>query len=564
VSLSVAPGECFGLAGPNGAGKTTLIKLLLGLAQPDEGEVRIFGQRPDDPLVRQRIGFVPESAELPPTASPRALVRRLARLRGLSLHTAVPRGLQQLERMGLSGLLDRAAGKLSKGEKQRTLLALALLPDPELLILDEPTDGLDPLGRTLVRRVLQEEVARGRTVFLNSHLLSETERICTRVAILHQGRVVRDELVQMGRPAGQSLVTLAEPLAVEVPGARRLQGNALLIAHDDLPGLNRVLDQLRAAGALLDEVHRERQDLEATFEAAVAGAAGAPAVKGVPPPEPSSASGSLWRVPRAVWRVNSEIVADLLARKIGWVALGAALLCIGLFLWGLHDQVVGGAAVAAHRWVGQGPIADEADLGRKVGGYTGSILYWALVPGSLAFAALFAPPLLDPRRSILILSQPVSRGDLAAGIFTAVCSFVLAEYVFLITLLFGGLRFLAIQANPRFLLVPIPALFAFASIYIIQLGFTYLLRSGPAAAAIGIGMLSASGLIGLADAARPGARFGPVSLAAALLPRIRPLSAQAMRLGSGETPHAAPFALTALFIVALGLVTLHAAQRSER
>src|SRR5437868_1931102 len=87
VSLSVAPGECFGLAGPNGAGKTTLIKLLLGLAQPDEGEVRLFGQRPDDPEVRRRVGFVPESVELPPAASPRALVKRIARLRGLDLTT---------------------------------------------------------------------------------------------------------------------------------------------------------------------------------------------------------------------------------------------------------------------------------------------------------------------------------------------------------------------------------------------------------------------------------------------------------------------------------------------
>src|ERR1700742_3934879 len=109
VSLQVARGDCFGLAGPNGAGKTTLIKLLLGLAQPDEGEVRLFGQRPDDPEVRRQVGFVPELVELPPSASPRALMRRFARLRGLGPAFA-QRGLEQLERMGMSGLLDRAAG----------------------------------------------------------------------------------------------------------------------------------------------------------------------------------------------------------------------------------------------------------------------------------------------------------------------------------------------------------------------------------------------------------------------------------------------------------------------
>src|SRR4051812_45818792 len=193
VSLSVAPGECFGLAGPNGAGKTTLIKLLLGLARPDEGEVRLFGQSPDDPEVRRRVGFVPESAELPPAASPRQLVRRFARLRGVP--EAESSGLAQLDRLGMAELLDRPAHKLSKGEKQRTLLALALLGTPELLVLDEPTDGLDPLGRALVRRVLREERANGRTVFLNSHLLSETERICTRVGILHRGELVREHSV---------------------------------------------------------------------------------------------------------------------------------------------------------------------------------------------------------------------------------------------------------------------------------------------------------------------------------------------------------------------------------
>ncbi|HUJ28545.1 MAG TPA: ATP-binding cassette domain-containing protein, partial [Myxococcales bacterium] len=106
VSICVRRGECYGLAGPNGAGKTTLIRLLLGLAMPDEGEVRLLGERPDDPRVRARVGFVPESAELPPAASPRDLVRRFARLRGLPREAAAA-GLQQLDRLGVSELLDR-------------------------------------------------------------------------------------------------------------------------------------------------------------------------------------------------------------------------------------------------------------------------------------------------------------------------------------------------------------------------------------------------------------------------------------------------------------------------
>jgi ABC-2 type transport system ATP-binding protein len=564
VSLQVTRGDCFGLAGPNGAGKTTLIKLLLGLAQPDEGEVRIFGRRPDDPEVRRLIGFVPESAELPPTASPRALVRRLARLRGLPLRTAIPRGLAQLERMGLSGLFDRAAGKLSKGEKQRTLLALALLPDPELLILDEPTDGLDPLGRALVRRVLQEEVARGRTVFLNSHLLSETQRLCTRVAILHKGRVVREEVMQDQKASGASVVTLSAPLQAPVEGARPLPGGALLVAHDDPQGLNAALDRLRAAGALIEEIHRERPDLEASFEAAVLGAPSEPPAKGPPPPEPQPSKASPLRGPRAVWRASREIFADLISRKIGWVALAAALLFIGVFFAVLRQDFISGAAVAAHRWASPGGLTDEAGLGRKIGGYTAEILYWVLLPGSLTFAGLFAPPLLDPRRSILILAQPVGRGDLAAGIFGAVCALWLAEYLFLLTLLFAGLRYLNLLVDPRFLLVPLPLLFAFAAIYVVQLGFTYLLRSGPAASAVGVGFLVLAAIVGRLPAARPGAPLSLTALGGALLPRLHPLAEQATHLGSGEPATLLPFALTALFICALGLVALYGARRSEK
>jgi hypothetical protein len=374
---------------------------------------------------------------------------------------------------------------------------------------------------------------------------------------------VREEIIDEQRPSGASVVVLAAPLAVEVAGVRKLQGNEVLIAHDDLAGLNQVLDQLRAQGALIDELHRERQDLEASFEAAVTGALQEPAARGPQPPEPEASSGSLLRGAKAVARVTREIFADLVARKIGWVALALALIFVGIFLWGLRYDLVGGAVAAARRF-GEGFVEDEADLGRKAGGYVASFVYWALVPTSVVMAGLFAPPLLDPRRSILILSQPVSRGDLAGGIFAAVCALVLAEYIFLVALLFAGLRFLSLQVPVRFLLAPLPILFSFAAIYAAQLAFTYLVRNGVAAAAVGIFVFSASSIIGVVDAARPGAALSWVSGVAALLPRVRSLSEEAARFGSGQTPLWAPFALSALFIAALGLIALHAAQRSER
>ncbi|HEX4381664.1 MAG TPA: hypothetical protein VH083_01900, partial [Myxococcales bacterium] len=400
-------------------------------------------------------------------------------------------------------------------------------------------------------------------VFLNSHLLSETQRICKRIAILHKGRVVREELIQEQQDAGASVVVLAAPLQKALEGVRQLEGNAVLVTHDGLQGLNLVLDRLRAEGALIDEVHRERQDLEASFEAAVSGAAQEPPAKGPRPGEPRDGQRSMLRGLKAVRRVAEEIFADLIARKIGWVALALALLAVGLFLWSMRYDVVGGAAAAAHRF-GASLASDEAELGRKAGGLAAEFVYWALVPGTVALAALFAPPLLDPRRSILILTQPVSRGDLAGGIFVAVCALVLAECAFLTALLFGGLRSLSLQVSPRFLLVPVPILCSFAAIYALQLGFTYLVRSGLAAAAVGLAVVSASSIVGVLDAARPGAALSWVSLLAALLPRIRSLSDQAMRLGSSEAPLLPPFGLTALFIGAFGLIALYAAQRSER
>ena len=567
VSIRVERGECYGLAGPNGAGKTTLIRLLLGLAAPDAGEVRLFGERPEDPAVRARVGFVPESAELPPAASPRALVRRFARLRGL--RDVEQNGLTQLDRLGMAELLDRPAHKLSKGEKQRTLLALSLLGGPELLVLDEPTDGLDPLGRALVRRVLREERAQGRTVFLNSHLLSETERICTRVGILHRGQLVREHAVQGSEAKGVSAVVLSEP-PPPLPGVRAatsLQGRAtesegatVLIDHDDVAQLNAALDRLRAAGAEIVEVRRLREDLESSFEAAVQGGGEPPPDPGPPPAEPGPRVRDRLRPLRATVRVAQEIAADLIARRAGWVALGVALVVLAVFFYGLRHDVISGAAATVRQFGGPGGVTDAASLAHWVGRWTASFVYWALLPGSVIFAAMFAPPLLDPRRTILLLAQPVSRGDVAAGLYATVCALILCEYAFLVALLFGGIRWLGVAVSPLFLLAVCPLLCAFAALYAVALAVTYGMRSGVAAGGAAFAVFLAAALVG--------GNWAPASklqlLGAALLPRVVPLAEQASRLGGGEAPRAAPFALTAAIAVALFLVALVAARRSEQ
>ncbi len=191
LELSVPRGAVFGLVGPNGAGKTTCIKVLLGIARPDEGSVRVLGGDPMDVAVRARIGYLPENLQIPGHLNAFGLLEAIARLRGLPIVSLGERIAGRLSAVGLQPeAWRRPASTWSKGMRQRAGLAAALLSDPELLVLDEPTDGIDPLGRAAIRKVIVEAAANGTTVFLNSHLLAETEQICDHVAVLARGRVL--------------------------------------------------------------------------------------------------------------------------------------------------------------------------------------------------------------------------------------------------------------------------------------------------------------------------------------------------------------------------------------
>ena len=199
VSLEVARGEVFGLLGRNGAGKTTLVRSVLGQLRPTDGSVRVFGTGPGDLDVHRRIGYSPEEPGFPLYLYPRQVLGFLGALSGLGGQTLAAAVDQHLALSELAPVAGRQVRHLSKGMRQRLSIAQALLPEPELLILDEPTADLDPIGRRQVRDLIAAYRARGGTVLLNSHLLSEVERICDRVAIIHAGRVVRegtvDELV---------------------------------------------------------------------------------------------------------------------------------------------------------------------------------------------------------------------------------------------------------------------------------------------------------------------------------------------------------------------------------
>jgi ABC-2 type transport system ATP-binding protein len=192
LTLSVPRGEVFGFLGPNGAGKTTSVKMLLGLVHPTAGRGRLLGKPIGETRARARVGYLPEHFAFHEWLRGRELLRFHGRLLGLG-GPSLEAGLEGLlRRVELLGAGDRCLREYSKGMKQRIGLAQALLGEPELVFLDEPTSGLDPLGRLLVRDVIRELKARGTTVFLNSHLLSEVEVTCDRVAFVKDGRVVRE------------------------------------------------------------------------------------------------------------------------------------------------------------------------------------------------------------------------------------------------------------------------------------------------------------------------------------------------------------------------------------
>lgn len=191
LSLAVRPGEVFGFLGPNGAGKTTTVKILVGLVRPSGGQARIFGQPAGSAAARRLMGYLPENFRFHDWLSGAELLDFHGRLAGLS---ATDRGHRIPELLELVGLAGRGAEQIrsySKGMTQRIGLAQALLTRPQLVLLDEPTSALDPVGRREVRDIVRSLRSAGTTVFLNSHLLSEIELVCDRVAIVDRGRVVR-------------------------------------------------------------------------------------------------------------------------------------------------------------------------------------------------------------------------------------------------------------------------------------------------------------------------------------------------------------------------------------
>lgn len=273
VSFEVERGDIFGFLGPNGAGKTTTIKMLTGLIKPSGGTARLFGEQVPSATARARLGFLPESPYIYPYLTPLEFVELSGRLSGMKSRLVRQRARQVLDQVGIGYAAERRVGRLSKGMLQRTGLAAALVADPELLILDEPMSGLDPVGRKEVRDLILDERKKGRTIFFSTHILSDVETMCDRVTILRRGEVVvsgrlADLLKREVRRIDVTLAAANEELLssfeAEKHAIRRV-GERVTVELEGEALLSGVLERALRAGARVVEVAPRHESLEELF-----------------------------------------------------------------------------------------------------------------------------------------------------------------------------------------------------------------------------------------------------------------------------------------------------------
>jgi ABC-2 type transport system ATP-binding protein len=277
VSVQVEKGQIYGLLGRNGAGKTTLVKILLGIVKPTDGQAELMGQPAGNVAVRQRIGYLPEDHRFPDYHTGWSLLDFYGALLGVPRTERRQRIPKMLDLVGLGQRMHSKIRTYSKGMKQRLGVAQALLHDPDVLFLDEPTDGVDPVGRREIREILQRLKANGKTIFLNSHLLSEVELICDRVAFLELGEVAREgDIETLTRQKGCFLVGLAQGQPFPQTELRNL-GYQAAASKDGMwevvlmegQTIDPVVDLLRAKGLGLRYLLEKRQTLEDIFMATV-------------------------------------------------------------------------------------------------------------------------------------------------------------------------------------------------------------------------------------------------------------------------------------------------------
>jgi ABC-2 type transport system ATP-binding protein len=271
VSFVVEPGTIFGLLGPNGAGKTTLVKIALTIARPTNGEARLFGQSVRSRSILGRVGYLPENPRFPVHLTARQVLSLYGSLSGADPKRVRANSEKWLERLGLTQWAHTRVSKFSKGMNERLALAQALVHDPDFIFLDEPTDGLDPLGRAEVRNICRELAAAGKTIFINSHILAEIELICDRIALMKSGRIIEQgTIAELTTSRGNYEVIVA---SVEGLGSWLTERSLAYVAVDghfhvqaaNRASANALIDALRQKGLEIESVSTKKRTLETVF-----------------------------------------------------------------------------------------------------------------------------------------------------------------------------------------------------------------------------------------------------------------------------------------------------------
>ena len=276
VNLTVPSGVIYGFLGPNGAGKTTTLKILTGLLFPDSGEVSLFGNPQYDLPTKERVGFLPEAPYFYDYLTGTELLLFMGRLFGLPVAALRARAKELLSAVGLEGKGGIQLRKYSKGMLQRIGLAQALLNDPDLVILDEPMSGLDPIGRREIRDLILGLKDQGKTIFFSSHILTDAEMICDQVAIIVQGEVVREGTLEMLLSSEVRFweVTVRGTAAFTPPPGCNLltrQGSLLLLRVDGEAALQEILEMACREGANVRSVVPHKASLEDLFMSQIPG-----------------------------------------------------------------------------------------------------------------------------------------------------------------------------------------------------------------------------------------------------------------------------------------------------
>jgi len=272
-SFSINQGEIFGLLGPNGAGKTTLVKILLGITFPTNGDAKVFGMKASNHKWKMKVGYLPENHRFPNYLTGEQVLGYYGRLSGMKNKAEMDKRIDEM--LGLMRLTEWRKTKIkkySKGMMQKIGLAQAMLSNPDLIFLDEPTDGVDPIGRKEIRDILTQIKSQGKTIFLNSHLLSEVEMICDRVAILNKGDLIKEGsvddltvsqdvfIIETGTPIDNE--SRASVLSIDSNAGI---GESEINTSNGIETANRILDIFRSKRINIKNFNQKTSSLEEFF-----------------------------------------------------------------------------------------------------------------------------------------------------------------------------------------------------------------------------------------------------------------------------------------------------------